>query len=82
MWNFILFSENSNGRPLFAIIIKDKITLIACARTVARAAPAAAILNIPTNTKSSKIFATQAIKTVISGVFASPSPLKIPPIKL
>ncbi len=57
---------------LFAIIIKDKITLIAQQEEQSqRAAPAAAILNIPTNTKSPKIFATQAIKTVISGVFAS-----------
>ena len=40
----MLFSENSKGNPLFAIITSDKITLTACARTVANAAPVDAIL--------------------------------------
>ena len=49
---------------------------------VANAAPVAAILNAPTNIKSPIIFITQAIATVISGVFESPRPLNTPPIIL
>ena len=35
LWNFILFLENSKGTPFLFINIKDKITLIAWANTVA-----------------------------------------------
>ena len=78
----MLFRSNSKGRPLLVIIIKDKTTLTVCARTVARAAPVAAILNTPTNIKSATIFTIHAISTVIRGVFESPRPLNTPPITL
>ena len=64
------------------INIKDKITLVDWASTVAQAAPVAAILNPATNIKSPIIFTVQAIPTVISGVFESPRPLNTPPITL
>ena len=50
--------------------------------TVASAAPRAPILKTATKSKSARIFITQAIQTVINGVFESPIPLKIAPSKL
>lgn len=61
---------------------RDKITLTACANTVASAAPAAPIWNTSTSSRSPKMFVTHAIATVISGILESPSPRKTLPLTL
>ena len=66
----------------FIIINKEIITLNACAKIVASAAPKAPKLKTATKIKSPIIFTTQAMATVISGVFESPIPRKIAPSKL
>ena len=58
------------------------ITLNAWAKIVARAAPKAPKLKTATKIKSPIIFTTQAIATVIRGVFESPIPRKIAPSRL
>ena len=65
------------------MIMKNEITTLkAWARIVARAAPAEPSLKTATKSKSAKMFAIQAIITVIKGVFESPIPLKIAPKRL
>ena len=77
-------SERSRwkGRPLLRRISRETATLIICAATVAAAAPAVPILNTATSSRSPAILHMQAISTVISGVFESPIPRKMLPIRL
>ena len=81
-FGFISLSEKSNGKLLFRMIISEITTLIACANTVAIAAPAAPMCNTATVKRSPPMFSTQAIATVISGIFESPIPLKMLPTRL
>ena len=66
----------------FLITNIEIITLIACAKMVAIAAPTAPMWKTATSNKSPRIFNTQAIVTVRSGIFESPIPLNILPTKL
>ena len=70
------------GRPPFKIYITEKMTLTVWAKTVARAAPAAPILNNPTNAKSPIILTIQAISMKTKGILESPTPLNSPLIAL
>ena len=70
------------GRPPFKIYITEKMTLTVCAKTVARAAPAAPILKVPTSSKSPIIFTIQATRIKIKGILESPTPLNSPLIAL
>ena len=76
------FFENAKGSPRFLATIRQKRTLKACAITVARAAPLAAMWKTATKRRSPKMLIMQATKTVRSGVFESPIPRKTPPIIL
>ena len=71
-----------NGSFLLNNNIKAKTTLIACAKTVAMAAPAASKCNPATRTKSPIILITQATATNKRGDLLSPKPLKIADNKL
>ena len=73
------FFDKANGNSRFRMIKIDNNTLIACAKIVAKAAPATPIWNPATNSTSPTIFSTQAIATVINGILESPIPRKILP---
>ena len=61
------------------MISRDSSTLTAWANTVAMAAPATPIPKPPTISKSPAILNTQAMLTVIRGIWESPSPRKMLP---
>ena len=71
-----------NGSLRRAITSSDRTTLMACANTVASAAPAAPRWKTATSSRSPKIFTTHAMATVMSGILESPSPRKTLPMTL
>ena len=77
-----IFLRNSNGSVFFDIRIYEITTLMSWAATVAMAAPAVPMWKPATSVRSPAILKMHAISTVTSGVLESPSPLKIPPIRL